>query len=119
MSTDKTIEEKGLPNAGVVSSFLAKSVQVALGLLLGIAINATMIFGLGLLKTFYFQIGQPIFLSNILFYSGNLFGATRLIGQLPVILLLMKKRNNLALGVMLAMSATALLWGIGVFFART
>jgi len=44
---------------------------------------------------------------------------TKLIGQLPVILLLMKKRNNLALGVMLAMSATALLWGICVFFART
>ncbi|HZR27377.1 MAG TPA: hypothetical protein VFA71_01250 [Terriglobales bacterium] len=117
MSTDKTIEEKGLANAGVVSSFLAKSVQVTLGLLPGIAINATMIFGLGLLKTFYFQIGRPIFLSNVLFYSVSLFGATQLIGQLPVILLLMKKRTNLALGVMLAMSATALLWG--VFFART
>ena len=82
--------------------------HIALGFLLGVALNVAVIWGVALFSDpqgtlFFASVGRTAF------YAFVFFGATQLIWQLPLILLLRRKHNNLALGVLIAALATAVL----------
>lgn len=112
MSTDKTNDEKVLSSTSVASGSSSKGVQVALGFVLGFVINFVVISGTSFLLSgdfFYASVGP------ILFYAFVFFGATQLIWQLPLILLLRKRHSSVALGILLAAVATALFC---TFFGR-
>jgi len=82
-------------------------VHVALGFLLGIALNIAVIWRVTLFSDPHATLFSTS-VSRTVFYAFVFFGATQLIWQLPLILLLRRKHNNLALGVLLAALATAL-----------
>jgi len=99
---------------------LAVGVQVTLGFLLGVALNAGFIWlesmRLGLVPVGSWSRGFDL----VWFYTLILIGAVQLIWQIPVVLLLRwRGQKMMALGVILVASLTALLnatcWGF--FFA--
>ena len=93
---------------------LATGIQVVLGFLLGTVLNV-IVFLLGVLLSSRLLSADTS--GAILFYGLSFIGAVQLIWQAPAILLLKwKGHKSLALGVILAVSITALLnatcWGL-------
>jgi hypothetical protein len=91
---------------------LAIGIQVALGFLLGVVLNIVVVWAGSLASSLLPPIRLDISLYGLIFI-----GATQLIWQLPMILILRRKHHKgLALGVILAVSITALLnatcWGL-------
>lgn len=95
----------------------SKSVQVTFGFLIGIALNLAIMWGIRVISdpqgTLFFAQVRPT-----VFYAFVFFGATQLIWQLPLILLLRKNYNNLALGLLLAAVVSALPAALGRFEVR-
>ncbi|HTC93362.1 MAG TPA: hypothetical protein VK699_07920 [Terriglobales bacterium] len=112
MSTDETVKGSSPTGISIAFGSLSKGLQVVLGFLLGIAINLAVIFG-----TNWWLSGDIFYSSGprMVFYFFYFLGATQLIWQLPLILLLRKKHNHVALGVLAAAVTTAVLI---TFFGR-
>jgi len=104
------MKEKLPTGISVAFGILSEGFQVVLGFVLGIALNLAVIFGTNFLLSgdIFYSSGGPI-----LFYFFYFLGATQLIWLLPLILLLRKKYNHVALGILWAAVVTALLFTFG------